>query len=178
MRARLGGYVVDMVIFAAVAVLMLVLAGFILLARTDWGQQDATDPEFYTFLATFGAGTPLVWTALNLFVLATRNQTGGQYVAALRLRDADGGAASPRQALAWWFCLNPLLFSWPMALTVGLPLAAVIALVLSRATIVVWGVLITACMLVPLIALVSALVDPRHRAVHDRLAGVIVAPAP
>jgi hypothetical protein len=167
-----------MVIFAAIAVLMLVLAGFILLARTDWGQQDATDPEFYTFLATFGAGTPLVWSALNLFVLATRSQTGGQYVAGLRLRDAEGGAPSPRQAVAWWFCLNPLLFSWPMALTVGLPLAAVIALVLSRATVVLWGVLITACIVAPLIALVSALVDDRHRAMHDRLSGVIVAPSP
>jgi hypothetical protein len=167
-----------MVIFAAIAVLMLVLAGFILLARTDWGQQDATDPEFYTFLATFGAGTPLVWSALNLFVLATRSQTGGQYVAGLRLRDVEGGAPSPRQAVAWWFCLNPLLFSWPMALTVGLPLAAVIALVLSRATVVLWGVLITACIVAPLIALVSALVDDRHRAMHDRLSGVIVAPSP
>src|SRR5262249_49788747 len=139
--ARIGGYLVDTVIFAAIAMIVVVCAGFFLLATTDWAKKDPSDPQFYAFLAIIGLGTPLVWTALNLTLLSTRRQTGGQYVAGLRLIGEDGAKPSTAAVVAWWFCFNPLLFSWPMALVGGLPLAAVIALVLSRVTIVVFGVL-------------------------------------
>ena len=166
-----------MVIFAALAMIVIVFAGFLLLATTDWAKKDPSDLQFYMFLAIIGIGTPLVWTLLNLALLATRGQTGGQYVAGMRIAREDGSALSLRSAAAWWFCFNPLLFSWPMACVTGLPLAAVIALVLSRLTIVVFAVAITLCLTSPLIALISALLDSQHRALHDRLVGVATAPA-
>lgn len=166
-----------MVIFAALAMIVVVFAGFLLLATTDWAKQDPSDPQFYTFLAIIGLGTPIVWTVLNLVLLATRGQTGGQYVAGLRLAREDGSRLPLRDAAAWWFCFNPLLFSWPMALVVGFPLAAVIALVLSRLTIVIFGALVVICVASPVIALVSALLDDQHRALHDRIAGAVAVPA-
>jgi uncharacterized RDD family membrane protein YckC len=177
LRARVGGYLVDMVIFAAIAMIVIVFAGFLLLATTDWAKKDPSDPQFYMFLAIIGLGTPIIWTLLNLALLATRGQTGGQYVAGIRLVNEDGSALSPRAAVAWWFCFNPLLFSWPMACVAGLPLAAVIALVLSRLTIVVFGVLMTLCVASPFIALISALLDSQHRALHDRMVGAAILPA-
>ena len=176
-RSRCGGYIIDMVIFAAVAMIMTVIAGFLLLLTTDWAKQDATDADFYLFLGIIGIGTALAWTLLNLLVLFTRSQTGGQYVAAIRIVREDGTRVRRRDALLWWFCFNPLLFSWPMAAVAGFPLSAVIFLVLSRFTIVVFGVLITICFAAPVIALVSALLDAHNRALHDRIAGIVAVPA-
>ena len=93
LRARIGGYLVDMVIFAAIAMIVVVFAGFLLLATTDWAKKDPSDPQFYMFLAIIGLGTPLIWSALNLGLLATRSQTGGQYVAGIRTRARGRGAA-------------------------------------------------------------------------------------
>jgi hypothetical protein len=166
-----------MVIFAAIAMVVIVFAGFFLLATTDWAKEDPSDPQFYTFLAIIGLGAPIVWTGLNLAILATRGQTGGQYVAGLRLVLEDGSRLSPRKAAAWWLCFNPLLFSWPMAGVAGLPLAAVIALVLSQLTIVVFGVVMILCVASPMIAFVSALMDAQHRALHDRIVGTVAVPA-
>lgn len=177
LRARVGGYVVDMVIFGAITMLTTVLAGFILLAGIDWGTQDPTDPQLYTFLAIIGLGTPLIWTALNVGLLLTRGQVGGQYVAGLKLVRDDGDDVRAREAFAWWFCFNPLLFSWPMAFIAGLPLTAVISLLSSSLTIVVFGVVVTLCIACPIIALVSAAIDRQNRALHDRVAGVIAVPA-
>jgi hypothetical protein len=175
-RARVGGYVVDMVIFAAIAMVMLVVAGFILLWSTDWAEQDATDPDFYTFVALFGLGTPIVWTVLNVWLLATRGQTGGQYVAGVRAVRVDGSRLSLGGTLAWWFCLNPLLFSWPMALVAGAPLAALVALVLNIVSLFLLTLIVLACILAPIAAFVSALIDAENRALHDRIAGVVVVP--
>ncbi len=166
-----------MVIFAAVAMVMTVLAGFILLLSTDWAKQDASDPDFFTFLAIIGFGTPLAWTLLNLAVLFTRSQTGGQYVAGVRMTREDGDPLRRRDTMLWWVCFNPLLFSWPMALVAGLPLAAVISLVLSRYTIVLFGVLMTVCIAAPIIALISAAMDAQNRALHDRIVGVLAVPS-
>jgi hypothetical protein len=166
-----------MVIFAAITMIMTVLAGFILLASIDWGTQDPTDPQLYTFLAIIGVGTPLVWTLQNLALLTTRGQTGGQYVAGVRLQREDGNEPHLRDALVWWFCFNPLLFSWPMALIAGMPLTAVVSLLSSALTIVVFGVVVTLCLASPVIALVSAAIDSCRRSLHDRVAGVIAVPS-
>jgi hypothetical protein len=78
--------------------------------------------------------------------------------------------------MAWWFCLNPLLFSWPMATVTGLPLAAIVALVLSRATLGVFLLVVILCIASPIIAFVSALLDEQNRALHDRVVGAVVVP--
>ncbi len=176
LRARVGGYVVDMVIFSAIAMLVSFISGFILLATTHWAKKDATDPQFYTFLAIIGLGTPLVWTLLNLGLLARRGQTGGQYVAGIRLRRDDGGAPSFATGVAWWFSGNPLLFSWPMAAVAGLPLSSVFFLVLGKYELFLALLVVALCLLAPLVALVSALFDSQNRALHDRVAGVVAVP--
>lgn len=175
MRQRIGGYVVDMVIFAAVTMVVTVIAGLQLLLITRGATEDS-DKAVYAFLAIIGLGTPLAWSVLSLAVLTTRGQTGGQYVTGVRLAREDGRPLSKRDALAWWFCFNPLLFSWPAAIVTVLPLTFVISLVLNRASIVVLGVVMTLCVVAPLIALISALSDRLHRTLHDRIVGTIVVP--
>ena len=175
-RSRVGGYVVDMVIFAAIAMLVLVVAGFILLAQTSWGEQDASDANFYTFIAIIGLGTPLVWSALNVALLATRGQTGGQYVAGVRTEQDGGGRLGAAKAAAWWFAFNPLLYSWPMALVAGAPLAALVALVANVFSLFFLALVVLLCVAAPIAALVSALIDAQNRALHDRVVGTMVVP--
>jgi len=177
-RARAGGYVVDMVIFSAIAMLMLVLAGTIILWSTNWAEQDPTNAELYTFVALFGLGTPLVWSILNIALLAARGQTGGQYVAGVRVVNEDAARLAPRAAAAWWFVLNPLLYSWPMALVAGLPLAALVALVSSVVALFLVALVVLVCIAAPVAAFVSALIDTQNRALHDRVAGAVVVPVP
>lgn len=174
LRTRIGGYVVDMVIFSAIAMLVTVFAGFILLYRVNWGTDDPTNPELYTFLGMIALGLPLIWTILNLTLLTKRGQTGGQYVAGLRLVREDGSNLRPRDAALWWCCMNPVLFSWPMAFTVGIPIALFLLAALVRVMIVVWVMLILLGIFSPLIALVSATLDKQNRALHDRVVGLVV----
>jgi hypothetical protein len=176
LRSRAGGYVVDMVIFSALTMVIVAFAGLLLMLMTDFAQQDASDPQLYTFLAVIGIGVPLIWSGMNLALLLLRGQTGGQYVAGVGVRSEDGRRVRLREALTWWLCGHPLLFSWPMALVTGLPLAAVLSLVLSRVTLAAFGVLILFCFLAPIIALVSAMLDRQHQALHDRIARVLVVP--
>lgn len=177
LRVRVGGYVVDMVIFSAVAMIMVVVAGAQLLLVTHGATRNASDPTLYAFLAIIGLGAPLVWTVLNVFLLLARHQTGGQYVAGVRVARADGGEPSGRAIVAWWFCLNPVLFSWPMAIVAGLPSSGVISLLLQRATLATFLALLVLCVAAPLVALAAAATDGRRRGLHDRIAGTIVVSA-
>jgi uncharacterized RDD family membrane protein YckC len=166
-----------MIIFAAIAMLVTVLAGFILLLSIDWGTKDPTDAQLYTFLGLIGIGLPCIWTLLNLALLTARGQTGGQYVAGLRVRREDGTRISVRDAAIWWFCFNPLLFSWPMALVIAGPASGFIIIGLVRVAIVIWGLLLLLCLASPIIALVSAAIDSNNRALHDRVMALHVGPA-
>jgi hypothetical protein len=172
LRARTGGYVVDMVIFAAVAMVFTILGGLQLLIVTHGATTDS-EHSMYAFLGIIGIGTPLAWTALSQAVLLTRGQTAGQYVAGVRMLREDGSRLRPRDAISWWFCFNPLLFSWPMAVVAAFPLMGVFALVLSRLTLGVFFLLMTLCAAAPIVAFVSAMRDARQRALHDRVAHVV-----
>jgi uncharacterized RDD family membrane protein YckC len=97
-------------------------------------------------------------------------------VAGLRLVREDGLALSQRDAATWWFCFNPLLFSWPTAAVTTLPFLLVVSLLLSRGTLAVFFVILTLCVASPVIALASAILDEQNRALHDRIAGTIVVP--
>jgi uncharacterized RDD family membrane protein YckC len=175
-RARTGGYVVDMIILAAVALIMFVIGFGILLASSDWAKNDPPNSAYYGALAIVGLGTPLVWSLMNLLLLATRSQTAGQYVAGIRLAREDGERLRLRSAAAWWFALNPALFSWPMACVTLLPLAATAALALNKASTALVFTIAALCIVAPAIALVSALLDRENRTLYDRLAGTIVVP--
>ena len=52
-----------------------------------------------------------------------------------------------------------------------------ITLLLSRITIVAFGVIVILCALAPIIAFVAALTDDQNRTLHDRIVGTIVVPA-
>jgi hypothetical protein len=177
LRARIGGYVVDMVILGAVTMVVVVIAGIVLLATTAGASESEADAELYAFLAIVGFGVPIAWTALNLLLLITRAQTGGQYVAAIRLESQDGGPLPARSAVAWWFALNPLLFNWPLALVVGFPLSAVVALSLDRLSILAFLLVVSLCLLAPIIAVVSAMLDTHNRTLYDRVARALAVPA-
>ena len=174
-RQRVAGYAVDMVIFAAVTMVVTVIAGLQLLLVTRGATQDSTK-SVYAFLAIVGLGIPIVWTILNLALLTRRSQTGGQYVAGVRLAREDGRPLSTRDAVAWWLCANPVLFSWPAAMTSSLPLLLMSSLLLTRAGIVAFGIVLTLCVAAPLLALASALQDGRNRTLHDRIVGTVVVP--
>jgi hypothetical protein len=175
-RARIGGYVVDMVIFAAVAMLTFVLAGAIILVATQNVTDDATNSDIYTFVAIIALGTPVIWTLLNVSLLVLRGQTGGQYVAGVRLEGEDGQRARLKSVLAWWFCLNPLLYSWPMALVAGAPLTALLFLVLNVFALFVLALVVLVCVAAPIVAFASAMANGENRALHDRVAGIVVSP--
>jgi hypothetical protein len=176
LRARIGGYAVDMTILAAIAMVASIGSLFLLLFATDWGEQDLGTGTTIACLLVVLIGVPGVWSVLNVFLLLTRRQTGGQYVAALRLRRDSGDGMPLRTALAWWFCGNPTLYSWPMAAIAGFPLLAIAALVPGDFELAAPLFVIAMCLVLPLVALVSAMMDPRNRALHDRIAGVTVVP--
>ena len=50
-------------------------------------------------------------------------------------------------------------------------------LLLSVLGIVAFGVVLTLCLVAPLLAIVSALLDRQNRTLHDRIVGVVVVPA-
>jgi uncharacterized RDD family membrane protein YckC len=175
LRSRIGGYVVDMVILSAIAMVVSVVAGFFLLLATDFANdRDAQDSDMYIAACTLLIGTAGGWSILNLALLATRGQTGGQYVAGLRLARDDGRPLSFRDAAVWWFCLNPLLFSWPMAASAGTALLIITGLSAADALLFASLLVMTLCVVLPLVALVAAIFDARNRALHDRVAGTVV----
>lgn len=166
-----------MVIFAAIAMIVVVVSGAILLLRTSGATDDPSNSAVYTFLGLIGIGVPVVWTALNLALLATRGQTGGQYVAGLRVRRDDGAPLTTGAALAWWFALNPLLYSWPMAALTGGPLAVMAMSATSVASLAVFMSIVFICAIAPFAALFAAMFDAENRTLHDRIAGTVVVPS-
>lgn len=174
LRARAGGYALDMLLFAAIAMLVIGIAGFILLFSTSPAKHDATNRDFYRFFGMIGIGVPVLWTLLSIGLLFTRSRTGGQYVAGVRVVRADGRPLSRRSAMLWWFCFNPLLLSWPMAIVAGVPLTLIVAPVLGPVTILLFGVLLALCIVTPIVAAVSAALDAQNRTLQERLIGTRV----
>lgn len=176
-RARVGGYAVDMVILSAITMLVSIATLFLFLWATDMAEQDLSTAKTVACLIPLFIGVPAVWSALNLALLMTRRQTGGQYVAALRIQPDGGVPMTARTALTWWFCGNPLLFSWLMIGIAGFPLLLVSLLAPGDIALAIPIFVTLLCVALPLVALVSALRDERNRALHDRIAGVTIVPA-
>lgn len=172
LRARLAGYVVDLVIQAAFLMVFFVIAGFQLLASSDFGEQDPPEAAYWAFVSIL-MGTILFWSVFTLGIVLWRGQTAGQYVAGLRIRALDGRKPTFGQLLRWWFGLNPLFFN-PLMMIPWLLLAAVaITRALSVAALATTGGLALLCLVAPLVALATALIGER-RPLHDRLSGTTV----
>lgn len=175
LRARLAGYVVDLVIQAAFLMVFFVIAGFQLLASSDFGEQDPPESAYWAFVSIL-MGTLLFWSLFTVGLALWRGQTAGQYVAGLRIRRDDGGKPGLGTLLRWWFGLNPLFFN-PLMMAPWLLFAAVaVNLALSRAALVITGGLAFLCLVTPLVTLATALVGER-RPLHDRLSGTTVVSA-
>jgi hypothetical protein len=161
-----------MVIFGAVTILILVIATVPVMVSSDFAEKDPSDAAITAATAIMSGGLVVVWSALCLGLLVTRGQTGGQYVAGIRLVRDDGAPLTWRNALAWWFSLNPLLFSWPMLVPLTIAAALSVSLVLEG-----WAFGLALgigglCAVMPLVALITGVIDRRNRTLHDRVAGV------
>lgn len=175
LRARVAGYVVDVVIQAAFLMVFFVIAGFQLLASSNFGEQDPPESAYWAFVSIL-MGTLLFWSLFTVGLVLWRSQTAGQYVAGLRICREDGGRPGLATLLRWWFGLNPLLFN-PFMMVPWLLFAAVaVNLALSRAALVFAGGLALLCLVSPLVTLVTAIAGDR-RPLHDRLSGTVVVSA-
>ncbi|HXF50805.1 MAG TPA: RDD family protein, partial [Dehalococcoidia bacterium] len=148
---------------------------FQLLASSDFGEQDPPEAGYWAFVSIL-MGTILFWSVFTLAIVWWRGQTAGQYVAGLRIQRLDGGKPTFGQLLRWWFGLNPLFFN-PLMMIPWLLLAGIaITRALNVAALATTGGLALLCLLVPIVALVTALIGER-RPLHDRLSGTTVVAA-
>lgn len=164
-----------MVIFAAIAMVIVVVSGFFFLWSTDFAEQDPSDRTLQIFGAAIAVAPPLAWTLLNVTLLLLRGQTGGQYVAGIKLVAGEGKPLGARQAWAWWIALNPLLFNW---LYIPMMVGPLIIIALSLSPWVAFGVgfITLLCVAAPIAAFVSGAIDERNRGLHDRVAGTYAVP--
>jgi uncharacterized RDD family membrane protein YckC len=174
LEARVAGYLVDSVILVSFGLMFLVIAGFQLLLTSDFGDVDPPDSSLYAFVAIPFGGTIIGWTLFNVALLWWRAQTAGQYVAGIRVQREDGSAPTRRQVLAWWLLLHPLFFHPLLALLWFLDVLVVVSLTVSEAALGIGLFFVLLCLIAPLIALAAAALDRQRRALHDRLAGIVV----
>lgn len=170
---RIMAYLVDSVILLAVWLVFLIIAGGQLLA---WGTEPP-DSAYYAFFAIL-MGALLGWSALNIALLGWRGQSAGQYVAGQQVVAEDGLPASLPALLVRWFALNPLLFHPVLSLSWFVFGAIVFTLTLNLVALVVAASMFILCLVAGPLALVSALLSRRRRALHDMVSGTVVVPLP
>jgi uncharacterized RDD family membrane protein YckC len=170
------GYLVDSVVLVSFGLVFIVIAGFQLLAASGFKPERADPPDssLYAFVAIPLGGTLIGWTLFNVALLWWRAQTAGQYVAGIKVQREDSSAPTRRQLVAWWLMLHPLLFHPLLALLWFLDVIVVVSLTVSEAALVVGLFFVLLCLLAPLVALFAAVFDRQRRALHDRLAGIVV----
>ncbi len=169
---RIVAYLVDSVILLAVQLVFFIIAGGQLLA---WGT-DPPDSAYYAFFAILMAGI-LGWSALNVALLLWRGQSPGQYVAGQEVVREDGGRPGLSAVFVRWFSLDPLLFHPLLAGSWFVFGAIVFTLTLNVVALVVAASMLTLCVVAGPLALVSALLSRRRRALHDMVSGTVVVPA-
>lgn len=174
LEARIVGYLVDSVILVSFGLMFLVIGGFQLLLTSDFAEVDPPDSSLYAFVAIPFGGTLIGWTLFNVVLLWWRAQTAGQYVAGIKVQRENGSAPTRRQLVAWWLVLHPLLFHPLLALLWFLDVIVVVSLTVSEVALVVGLLFVLLCLVAPLVALFAAAFDRQRRALHDRLAGIVV----
>ncbi len=104
---RIVSAILDSVFMIALAALTAAIAGFYVLARTNWGDTDPSDGTYVisaTILCTFLILAPLYFVLLWYW----RGQTLGQLAVRIAVTDRDGYHISFRQALV-------RLIVWPVS---------------------------------------------------------------
>lgn len=174
LNARISAYLIDSAVLLGFILIFLIIAGVILLLNSDVGKQDAPDSAYYAFMGVFLGGTIIGWTLFNVALIAWRAQTIGKYIIGIRIVGEDGRSVAFVRTFLRWISVHPLFFH-PLLL----PVWAVFALVATSVTlsqvvlVVTLGVLLL-WIVAPTVALITLLLDPSRRALHDRLAGTVV----
>jgi uncharacterized RDD family membrane protein YckC len=172
--ARLGvralAYVIDSVALFGFAMVFATVAGLVIFISSDYGEENPGDSSFTALVAVLMAAMP-AWLAVNLGLALKRDQTLGQFVMGMRATTEDSGRPGPARLLAYWLALHPLLFHPIFA---GFWLLVGFYAIDGGVLLVVCIALALLCIAAPVAALVFALLDPEHRALHDRLAGMRV----
>lgn len=171
--ARIAAYLVDSVILLSFTLFFLVIAGFQLLATSDFGEVDPPDSSFYAAVAILLAAIP-AWSVFNLALLRWRAQTGGQYVLGIRVARTDGSPPSFRQHLARWLLLHPLLFHPVLIVPWGILSLILTSFTLNQIVLAVTAAIVFLCVIAPVAGLIALLTDAQRRALHDRLTGTVV----
>lgn len=169
--SRILAYVVDSVILLAVLLVFFIVAGAQLIA---WGSEPP-DSAYYTFFAILMLGI-VAWSVLNLALLLWRGQTAGQYVLGQQVVTEAGERPGGRALLVRWFALNPLLFHPALAFSWFVFGAIVFSLTLNLLALVVALTMLVLCLVAPPLALVSAIISRRRRALHELVSGTAVVP--
>jgi uncharacterized RDD family membrane protein YckC len=178
--ARLGlrasAYVIDSIVLLGFVLVSFVVSGLVLWISSDLGAKDPPDAGYYAFVGIFIGLTLIAWSAFNVALLCWRAQTVGQYLTGLRVVDENGQPTTPSRQTARWFALHPLLFH-PVLIPVWALFAAIaVSITLSQLVLGLTLALVALCVVAPLVAFASAVLDPGRRALHDRVTGTIVAP--
>jgi uncharacterized RDD family membrane protein YckC len=165
---------VDSAVLIGFVLVFIIVAGSILLFASDLGTEDASDSAYYASIAVFLGGTLISWSAANVAAMRWRGQTAGMYLFGLQTIGDEAPALSLRRATLRWIAFHPLLFH-PVLAPVWLLLTfLVVSLTLSQVVLVLSLALVLLSLAAPAVSLVSLLLDPRMRALHDRLAGTRV----
>ena len=177
LEARLLAFLVDSVVLLSFTLVFWAVAGLQLLIASDFGKK--TDPpewSYYAVLAIVMAVIPL-WLAFNVALCRWRGQTVGKYVADIRVVREDGRPLGLWRSLARFLLLHPLLFHIFLVPNWLLTTAIVTSLTVSAAVLVVTLTITFLSVFAIFLATGSVLLDGRHRALHDRVAGTTVVPA-
>ena len=176
LEARLVAFVVDSVVLLSFIFVLLAVAGLQLLLTSDFGEEDPPDSSFNAVLGIVMAVIPL-WLAFNVALCRWRGQTVGKYVADIKIVREDGRPLGVGTSLVRFLLLHPLLFHPFLALLWLLTAAVTVSVTVSFAVLMVAAALVHLSLVAPFLAAGSVLLDGRHRALHDRLAGTTVVPA-
>jgi uncharacterized RDD family membrane protein YckC len=167
---RLFAYLLDSLVLFVFTTIFVSLASLAIIASSDFGEQNPSDRAFSIFAVVLLATMPC-WLILNVLLIHKRGQTPGQYVIGLRLEMEDGSQPTSGRLLLYWLALHPLLFHpllagfWLFIAFFSLGNNGIVVLSLAMAVLSIVS---------PVASLLFALVDPEHRALHDRLAGLRV----
>ena len=177
LSARFSAYLIDSVVLLGFILAFFAIAGLVLWLSSNLGEEDPPDAAYYAFMGIFIGGTVIAWSAFNLALACWRSQSAGHYITGLRIVSEDAGNISIGRTLVRWFALHPLLFH-PLLIPVWALFAAIaVSLTLNQFVLALTLGLVALCIVSPIAALITAVLDGDRRTLHDRVAGTIVVPA-
>jgi uncharacterized RDD family membrane protein YckC len=176
LEARLVAFFVDSVILLSFILVFMAIAGLQLLLTSKFGDVDPPDSAFWAVLAITLAVVPF-WAALNVWLYLWRGQSVGQYVAGIKVVRTDGTAPNLGGTVVRLLVLNPLLFHPFLAVLWALVAAIATSVTVSEVVLAATLTMVLLSLASPFVALVAAVLDKEHRALHDRVTGTAVVPA-